>query len=153
MHLLPLLRSYAPIPVQAPPLLDEADAAPDALRAVLDLLIRLAQDRGSPSPTLGLLAANITVPPPQDEDPPLVASGNYVSVTLQGAGNWSPDWRWRPGDPTSDLGSGTSLLTPAGVRLAYGRALGGSSAVTIFLPLVQPAIGDIPAIDSRSPRS
>jgi hypothetical protein len=102
--------------------------------AVLDKMIGMADAFGVPRAALGLLAANIVVQPADDEDPPSILPGSYVSLSLSGAGAWSTDWRWSPGDASPASGIDSELLQRAGVRFAYGRALGGSSAVTIFLP-------------------
>lgn len=134
MHLLPLLETLAPIPVQAPPSLGEADTTPEAVRAILDRIIGLAHAHGCPRSALGLLAANVVVQPSDDEDPPFLAPGPYVSLTVHGAGDWSADWRWTPGQPSPASGVNPEELRRGGVCFAYGRALGGSAAVTIFFP-------------------
>ncbi len=126
------LSRYAPIPVQAPPRLDRADAPPTGVHDLIEGLLALARGQGSPEESLGLLLSNVTVEPDRDDEGESIAPGDYVSLTLQGMGEWSTDWRWVPGQasPVPALSSG--LLNGAGVRFAYGRALQQSAAITVF---------------------
>ena len=138
MHLRALLQSYAPLPWQAPPVLEEADASPEEVRAVLDRLLTLARRETGQEASFGLLASNVIVEVDEGGEPDLIAPGRYVALTLQGTGQWTSDWRWVPGTPPPAPGVPVEVLASAGVCFAYGRALGESSAVTVFFRVLPP---------------
>ena len=88
---------------------------------------------------LTLNVNNVMVEPSADDqeaDPPWVAPGEYVAVTVSGATELGSDSVWRPGAPpvaAQLLGRLDQRLSTAGVRFAYVRKLPSSASVTIFL--------------------
>ena len=72
----------------------------------------------------------------QDTDPPWVAPGEYVAVTVSGATDLGPDSTWRPGAPPVSrelLGRLNERLTTAGARFAYVRRTPPRASITVFL--------------------
>jgi hypothetical protein len=137
MLLPPLLRAHGYMRTESPPVIWEAETEDLDFAPLLGEMIEAALRPGTRLSSLTLAAANVVVPPETQEigvlsDPPV---GEYVAVTVSGPGEWSADWRWTP---RTDATSGKSpLSTPrllaAGVRFAYGRALGTGSSMTVFL--------------------
>lgn len=138
MLLPPLLRAHGYMRTEFPQAMWEAETEDIDFAPLLGEMIEAALRPGTPLSSLTLAAANVVVPPDLTEevgvtpDPPV---GEYVAVTVSGPGAWSTDWRWTPDtDTTSGKGSlSTPRLIAAGVRFAYGRALGAGSSMTVFL--------------------
>ena len=80
--------------------------------------------------------SNVVVEPDEDdEEAEWIPGGEYVAITVRGAGAWNDD-RWRAGQ-----GPATGLLRDvgpaaeaAGAVYAYARDLGDEGSVTVFLP-------------------
>jgi hypothetical protein len=137
MLLPPLLRAHGYMRTESPPVIWEAKTEDLDFVPLLGEMIEAALRPGTRLSSLTLAAANVVVPPDTYEvgEPVDIPVGEYVAVTVSGPGTWSTDWRWTPG---TDATSGkcplsTPRLIAAGVRFAYGRALGASSSMTVFL--------------------
>jgi hypothetical protein len=105
---------------------------------MLGLMIVIGLNRGNELADLVLSAANVTVEPDEDEEAWL-PEGDYVAVTIRGAGDWAADDVWRAGQgPTAGLlcDVGPAADT-AGAVFAYTRNLGGEGSVTALLPRLQ----------------
>lgn len=132
------LRAHAFMQVERPPLLWEADTEDEAFLRMLGEMIVIGLGRGNELGDLVLSVANVTVEP-DDEDPSL-DEGDYVAVTVRGAGHWEADDLWRAGQgPTRGLlvNVGPAADT-AGAVFAYTRNLGGEGSVTVLLPRLDP---------------
>jgi hypothetical protein len=77
----------------------------------------------------------VVVTPDADPEASSPPAGDYVAITVSGPGAWATDWRWLPRrDATpAEVPVPTDRLAAAKARFAYGRALGSTSSVTIFL--------------------
>jgi hypothetical protein len=63
-----------------------------------------------------------------------LAAGDYVAVTVSGPGAWCTDWRWLPSrPPPAKMRLPAERLQVAGARHAYGRDLGATCSITVFL--------------------
>lgn len=122
--------------VECPPLLWEADTEDDAFLHMLGEMIVIGLGRGSELGDLVLSASNVTVEPDDEEEPEWLPPGDYVAVTVRGAGDWRTDDIWRAGEgPTRGLlvDVGPAADT-AGAVYAYTRNLGEEGSVTALLP-------------------
>ena len=138
MLLPPLLRAHGFMQTEAPPGLWEAATEDYDFISLLGEMIAAALRPGSPLSTLTLAAANVVVPSDlgaKDGPPSSPAPGDYVAVTVTGPGAWSTDWRWLPAQGTQpgEIPVPPARLVAAKARFAYGRALGATSSVTVFL--------------------
>jgi len=132
------LRAHAFMHVEQPPLLWEVDTEDEPFLHMLGEMIVIGLGRGNELGDLVLSVANVTVEP-DDEDPSL-DEGDYVAVTVRGAGDWEADDLWRAGQgPTRGLlvNVGPAADT-AGAVFAYTRNLGGEGSVTVLLPRLDP---------------
>jgi len=132
------LWGHAFMRVESPPLLWEADTEDEAFLRMLGEMIVIGLGRGNELGDLVLKASNVTVEP-DDEDPSL-DEGDYVAVTVRGAGDWEADDMWRAGQgPTRGLlvNVGPAADT-AGAVYAYTRNLGGEGSVTVLLRRLDP---------------
>jgi hypothetical protein len=72
-----------------------------------------------------------------DDDPEArgPAPGDYVALTITGAGDWSPEIGWTPADPSIVLVNRDldSAARNAGIPWAYTRSTGATGSVTIYL--------------------
>jgi hypothetical protein len=92
--------------------------------------------RGTELGEVVLDASNVTVEPDPDPESRGPRPGDYVALTITGAGDWSPEVAWTP------AGQSTVLVNPdldgaartAGIPWAYTRAFPDGGSVTIFLP-------------------
>jgi len=138
MLLLPVIRAHVALRTEAPPETWEADSTEaDFVPLLSEMLARAAR---TPIDSLTLGIANVVVGPDPDPDGATsVPEGEYVAVTLVGPGDWSSDWRWLPTSPdTTPLVIPPVCLRSAQVRFAYGRHLGTSSSLTVFLGRCNP---------------
>jgi hypothetical protein len=90
-------------------------------------LVRNGQDLGG----LTLNVANVTVPA-EAADP--IPAGDFVAVTIRGAGDWSPEASW----PRDERFVSTDLpgaAAAAGAAYGYSRAFDDrSGSVTVLVP-------------------
>ncbi len=126
------LRAQSSLKVERPPLLWEADTELDPFLALLGELIAFGLGRGNELAELALNVSNVVVEP--DEERGSVPEGEFVGITVRGAGSWDDDV-WRPGtEPTTtslrELGRAAQA---AGAVYAYERDLGPEGSVTVFL--------------------
>ena len=133
MDLGPLLRAHSYLRVERPPELWPAEVDDVALIRLLGETIAFALGRGTELGDVGLLAANVTV----DHDDAPVPTGDYVTLSIEGVGDWSPEVSWTPDDPdtvvvlTDDI---TAAIRAADVRWAYTRAFEQTGSITLFVP-------------------
>jgi hypothetical protein len=90
-----LLRAHSYMRVERPPKLWEADADDERFVPLLGEMIVVGLTRGNKLENLTLLASNVVVEADAANDVPL---GEYVALSVKGPGDWSPEWRWRPGE-------------------------------------------------------
>jgi len=132
------LRAQGSLKVERPPLLWEADTEAETFLALLGELIALGLARGNELADLTLNVANVVVGP--DEEGGSIPEGEFVGITVRGAGSWDDDV-WRPGieSTTGSLRELGPAAHAAGAVYAYERDLGPEGSVTVFLPrLPQP---------------
>ena len=143
VELRPLLNAHAFLRVQRPVLLWDADVDDEPLIRTLGEMIAAALARGTELADVVLNAANVTVEPDPDPESRGPVHGDYVALTISGAGDWSPEVTWKP-TPQSPV-----LLNPdldaaartAGIPWAYTRSGPDGGSVTIFLPRCLPRQG------------
>ena len=136
MDLGPLLNAHAHLRVERPPLLWEADIDDQALVRVLGEMIVAALTRGTDLADVVLRANNVTVEPDPDEELVVPAPGDYIALSILGAGSWGPEIHWRPAQaPAPVLVSATldAAARAAGIPYAYTRSGADGGSVTIFL--------------------
>ncbi|MGZ8604504.1 MAG: hypothetical protein ACXWX9_07075 [Actinomycetota bacterium] len=142
MELYGYLRAHAFMQVERPPELWEADTDDEPFLHMLGEMIVIGLGRGNELADLALAASNVTVEDDEDgvEDDAWPPPGDYVAVTVRGAGNWEADDVWREGQgPTRGLlASVGPAADAAGAVWAYTRNLGEHGAVTAFLPRLEP---------------
>jgi hypothetical protein len=131
-----LLQRHTGRTVQCPPETWSADTDQRALLALMDDLLSAARQLDAAPAALTLAVANMVVTP-DDEDADTAQApppGEYVGVTVAAPGRWSSDWRWSPDSaPSGDLPVSSPSLRAAKACFAYGRDLGSTSSVTVFL--------------------
>src|SRR5437764_651680 len=94
-------------------------------------MITFGLSRGSVLRALTLNVANVVV----DGCDGLVPCREYITLSVNGKGDWRPEWTWRPeanltGGAYTDLGR---ALADSGVAFAYARHLGDGGSITAFL--------------------
>jgi hypothetical protein len=127
-----LLAAHAFLHVERPPELWQPASGLEAFIRLLGELIaaglvRNGQDLGG----LTLNVANVTVPA-EAADP--IPAGDFVAVTIRGAGDWSPEASWPRGDGfvSADL---PGAAAAAGAAYGYSRVLAdGGGSVTVLVP-------------------
>jgi hypothetical protein len=131
------LRAHSAVKVERPPTLWEADTETEPFLALVGELIALGLGRGNELADLMLNVSNVVVEP--DDEEGSISEGEFVAITLRGAGTWEDD-SWRPGiEPTSaSLRQLGPAAAEAGAVHAYERNLGAEGSVTVFLPRLQP---------------
>jgi hypothetical protein len=127
--------------VESPQELWEADTEEQAFLHLLGEMIVIGLGRGSELEDLVLAAANVTVVPEEGGEPEWLAPGDYVAVSVRGAGDWETDDVWRAGEgPTRGLLANAGPAADAADAVyAYTRNLGTEGAVTVFLPRLLPS--------------
>jgi hypothetical protein len=128
-----LLRAHGFMKVERPPLLWDVDCEDRPFVHLLGEMIVLGLGRGTDLADLVLNVSNVTVEPEAAGEVP---AGDFVAVSVHGAGDWAPEGSWVPGEDGPGLLSDlTAVLSDAGCRYAYTRVLGaGEGSVTAFLP-------------------
>ena len=104
-------------------------------------MIVAALSRGAALADVILRANNVTVEPDPDEELLVPAPGDYVALSILGAGNWEPEIHWRPSEPSPPVLVSTTLdaaARAAGIPYAYTRSGPADGSVTIFLPRALP---------------
>jgi hypothetical protein len=136
------LRAHAFMQVERPPELWEVDAREEPFLRMLGEMIVVGLNRGNELADLVLAAANVTVEPERDDEEARLAPGDYVALTVRGAGDWEADDVWWAGEgPTRGLLAGVGpAADEAGAVFAYTRNLGGEGSVTAFLPRLQTVV-------------
>lgn len=130
-----VLRAHDYMQIERPPLLWDLSAEPEAFFRLFGEMISRGLTRGSELGELTLKADNIVIGPDGPADP-----GEYVGITVLGAGDWSPEQIF-PLDSTTD----ESFVTPdlheaaAAVDLIYGytRVLSADydkGSITVLFP-------------------
>jgi hypothetical protein len=136
------LRAHAFMQVERPPELWEVDTRDEPFLRMLGEMIVIGLNRGNDLADLVLAAANVTVEPERDDEKARLAPGDYVALTVRGAGDWETDDVWWAGEgPTRGLlASVGPAADEAGAVFAYTRNLGGEGSVTAFLPRLQTVV-------------
>ena len=129
------LRSHAFMKVERPPLMWSPDTEDEPFLLMLGEMIALGLGRGIELADLTLNVSNVTVDPDEDEEGEAIPEGDYVAVTVRGAGVWEDDlWRAGQGATTGLLGNVVAAADAAGAVYAYTRNLGSEGSVTALLP-------------------
>ena len=128
------LRAHAFLQVERPPLLWDADTDDEPFLRMLGEMIVIGLGRGNELGELVLNAANVTVEP--DDEESSIPPGDYVAITIRGAGDWEADDVWRAGEgPTRGLLENVGpAADEAGAAFVYTRNLGDEGSVAAFLP-------------------
>lgn len=139
MDLEALLRAHAFMKVERPPLLWSPDTDDEPFLRMLGEMIALGLGRGIELEDLTLNVSNVTVEP--DDEGEWIPEGDYVAITIRGAGVWEDDvWRAGQGPTTGLLSNVGPAADTAGAVFAYVRNLGTEGSVTALLPrLADPA--------------
>lgn len=129
------LRSHAFMKVERPPLMWSPDTEDEPFLLMLGEMIALGLGRGTELADLTLNVSNVTVDPDEENDEgESIPEGDYVAVTVRGAGVWEDDL-WRAGrGATTGLGNVGPAAEAAGAVYAYTRNLGSEGSVTALLP-------------------
>ena len=131
------LRSHAFMKVERPPLMWSPDTEDEPFLLMLGEMIALGLGRGTELADLTLNVSNVTVDPDEEEEEDVesIPEGDYVAVTVRGAGVWEDDlWRAGQGASTGLLGLVVTAAHAAGAVYAYTRNLGSEGSVTALLP-------------------
>ena len=90
--------------VERPPLLWSPDTEDEPFLRMLGEMIALGLGRGNELEDLTLNVSNVVVEPDEDDDEvEWIPEGEYVAITVRGAGAWDDD-TWRAGQgPTTGL--------------------------------------------------
>jgi hypothetical protein len=134
------LRAQASLKVERPPLLWEAETEVEPFLALLGQMIALGLGRGNELGDLTLNVSNVVVEPDEDDEVvEFVPSGEYVAITVRGAGAWNDDtWRAGQGPATGLLRDVGPAAESAGAVYAYARDLAPEGSVTALLPRLVP---------------
>lgn len=128
------LRSHAFMKVERPPLMWSPDTEDEPFLLMLGEMIALGLGRGTELADLTLNISNVTVDA-EDDEGEAIPDGDYVAVTVRGAGVWEDDlWRAGRGATTGLLGNVGAAADAAGAVYAYTRNLGSEGSVTALLP-------------------
>ena len=126
-----LLASHAFLRVERPPELWAPASGLEAFIRLLGELIAAGLVRnGRQLGALTLNVANVTVPP-EAADP--IPAGDFVAVTIRGAGDWVPEATW-PGDGAFVSPELPAAAAAAGAAYGYSRVLTDGGSVTMLLP-------------------
>ena len=130
------LRSHAFMKVERPPLMWSPDTEDEPFLLMLGEMIALGLGRGTELADLTLNVSNVTVDPDaEDDEGEAIPDGDYVAVTVRGAGVWEDDlWRASQGATPGLLGNVGPAAEAAGAVYAYTRNLGSEGSVTALLP-------------------
>ena len=142
MELEALLRAHGFLRVERPPQLWEVETEIEPFLYLLGEMIALGLGGGSDLSELTLNVSNVVVEPQEEPDErPWLEPGEYVAITVRGAGAWGEDDVWRAGQgPTRGvLCNIAPRADDAGAVYAYSRRLADAGSVTAFLPRLQPS--------------
>jgi hypothetical protein len=136
MDLEALLRAHAFMKVERPPQLWSPDTEDEPFLRMLGEMIALGLGRGNELEDLTLSVSNVVVEPDEDDDEvEWVPEGEYVAITVRGAGAWDDDtWRVGQGPTTGLLCNVGPAADFAGAVYAYTRDLVPEGSVTALLP-------------------
>ena len=125
------LRAYAFARLERPPLLWQAAFDDASLGLLMEALLRAS---GRSATALDLNISNVVVE--RDAADSSFPAGEYVAVTLSGAGTWAKDDRWSGDDSPANrfLSRFREALENAGARAAYSALIGDRSSVTVLFP-------------------
>ena len=134
------LRAQASLKVERPPTLWEAETQVEPFLALLGQMIALGLGCGNELGNLTLSVSNVVVRPDQDdEEAEWIPGGEYVAITVRGAGAWTDDtWRAGQGPTTGLLRDVGPAAEAAGAVYAYARDLAAEGSVTALLPRLVP---------------
>ena len=130
------LRAQTAMKVERPPTLWEAETEVEPFLALLGEMIALGLGRGNELGDLTLNVSNVVAEPDEDdEEVDRIPDGEYVAITVRGAGAWDDDtWRAGQGPTTGPLSTVGPAADAAGAVYAYTRDLVAEGSVTVFLP-------------------
>jgi hypothetical protein len=128
----PYLRAHSYLRVERPFTLWNADVDDVALIRLTGELLAVTLARGTALPDVVLRANNVTV----SDDDGAVPAGDYVALTIVGAGDWSPEVSWTPVDEHVVLVNDdvTAAARAAAIVWGYTRVFDGTGSVTVLLP-------------------
>jgi hypothetical protein len=135
-----ILRAHAFMRTERPPETWEADTDDERFLPVLGEMIALGLGRGNELADLTLNVSNVTVAPDDDpdEEAEWIPQGDYVAVSVRGAGTWEDDvWRRGQGPTKGPLRDVGPAADDAGAVVAYARDLGDGGSVTVVLPRLE----------------
>ncbi len=134
MELDAVLHAHAFLRVERPPELWEANTELEAFLHLLGEMIVIGLNRGNELGDLTLNASNVTVEPDPDGES-RVPDGDFVAISVRGAGEWADDAWWAGQGPTTGLLCNVGpAADAAGAVYGYTRDLGREGSVTVFLP-------------------
>jgi hypothetical protein len=135
MDLGPLLNAHAFLRVERPVLLWMADVDDELLIRTFGEMIAAALARGTELGDVVLNASNVTVERDSDPESRGPAPGDYVALTISGAGDWSPEVAGTPTDQSTVLVNPDlhAAARAAAIPWAYTRSVPDGGSVTIFL--------------------
>jgi len=126
----PYLRAHSYLRVERPFTLWHAEADDVALIRLTGELLATALARGTALPDVVLRGNNVTV----TDDEGTLPIGDYVALTIEGVGDWSPEASWTPDriDVVLVNADVTVAARAAGVRWGYTRAFEHGGSVTVL---------------------
>jgi hypothetical protein len=132
------LRAQTSLKVERPPTLWEAETEVEPFLALLGEMIALGLGRGNELADLTLNVSNVAVERDEDdEEAEWIPDGEYVAISVRGAGAWDDDtWRAGQGPTAGSLSNVGPAADAAGAVYAYTRDLVSEGSVTVFLPRV-----------------
>ena len=126
-----LLASHSFLHLERPPELWAPASGLEAFIRLLDELIAAGLVRnGHALAGLTLNVSNVTVVP-EAADP--IPAGDFVAVTIRGAGDWSPEATW-PGAGAFVAPELPAAAGAAGAAYGYTRVLAVGGSVTMLVP-------------------
>ena len=116
----------------------EPETEDEPFLRMLGEMIALGLGRGNELEDLTLNVSNVVVERDEDdEEVEWIPEGEYVAITVRGAGAWDDDtWRAGQGPTTGLLRNVGPAAEAAGAVYAYARDLDPEGSVTVFLPRV-----------------
>jgi hypothetical protein len=140
MDLQALVRAHGFMRTEAPPEIWEADTQDEPFLKMLGEMIVIGLGRGNDLAELVLNVSNVTIEPDEDlEDRAWAEPGDYVAITVRGAGTWEDDvWRAGQGPTKGLLVHVGPAADDAGAVVAYTRNLRGEGSVTALVPRLAP---------------
>jgi hypothetical protein len=132
------LRAQTSLKVERPPTLWEAETEVEPFLALLGEMIGLGLGRGNELADLTVNVSNVAVERDEDdEEVEWIPDGEYVAISVRGAGAWDDDtWRAGQGPTAGPLSNVGPAADAAGAVYAYTRDLVSEGSVTVFLPRV-----------------